>query len=261
MTTLFSSGAAAPAHLLRSSGVTMWKQIAEELEAEIRNRVYAQTGRLPSKNELARRFGVNRDTLRQAVAALAQQGLVSVEQGKGAFVRQEMVDYALSRRTRFSENLLRQGLLPSKQLLTAREVPAPERAARALQVRKGTRVLLAEMLDEASGHPIGLATAYYPAARFDGLLELLSRGTETTQILKHFGVSDYLRASSRITTQMPTDELAQTLRQPKTRPVLCVESIDVDLDGVPIKYGETIFVGDRVQLVVANEAPTSFPAP
>ncbi|HEU0201661.1 MAG TPA: UTRA domain-containing protein [Burkholderiaceae bacterium] len=60
---------------------------------------------------------------------------------------------------------------------------------------------------------------------------------------------------------MPTDELAQTLRQPKTRPELCVESIDVNLDGVPIKYGETIFVGDRVQLVVANEAPTSFPAP
>jgi len=232
----------------------VWKQIAEELATEIHDRVYADVGRLPSENELARRFGVNRHTLRQAVAALAQQGLVAVEQGKGAFIQQEMVDYALSRRTRFSENLLRQGLLPSKQLLAAREVPATERAARHLKLRRGTRVLLAEMLDEANGDPIALATAYYPAARFAGLLELLNRGTETTQILKHFGVADYLRASSRITTQMPTDQLAQLLRQPKTRPVLCVESVDVDLEGVPIKYGETVFVGDRVQLVVGSDA-------
>ncbi len=235
----------------RRSGVSVWKQIADTLGGEIRNRIYAETGRLPGEVELASRFQVNRHTMRQALAALQTDGLVRIEPGRGMFIQHELMDYALSRRTRFSENLLRQGLLPSKQLLTARQMPAPDRAAKELRLAKGDAVLMVETLDEANDAPIGLATAYYPAQRFAGLLEMLASGDRTTDILKHFGVQDYLRAQSRITTQMPSDETARLLKQMGTRPVLCVESLDVDMDGTPIKYGEVVFSGDRVQLLVA----------
>lgn len=234
----------------RRSGVSVWRQIADTLTKEIRDRAYADTGRLPGEVELSARFAVNRHTLRQAVAALQTDGLVRIEPGRGTFVQHELLDYALSKRTRFTENLRGQGLLPSKQLLTACEVVAPERALRELKLDKGTRVLKVETLDEANDTPIGLATAYYPALRFAGLLEMLNEGTCTTDILKHFGVQDYVRANSRITTQMPSDETAQLLQQPVNRPLLCVECVDVDMEGAPIKYGETVFCGDRVQLVV-----------
>ena len=234
----------------RRSGVAVWKQIADTLSTEIRNRAFNTTGRLPSENELSARFGVNRHTLRQAVAALQVDGLVRIEPGRGTFVQHELLDYVLSRRTRFSENLQRQGLLPSKQLLTARAMPAPERAAHELRLDRGASVLMVEMLDEANNQPVGLATAYYPAARYNGLLEMLHGGTCTTDILRHFGVQDYVRAESRITTQMPSEETARLLKQPSTRPVLCVECLDVDMAGQPIKYGETVFCGDRIQLVV-----------
>jgi GntR family phosphonate transport system transcriptional regulator len=238
----------------RRSGVAVWKQIADTLSTEIRDRAFTDTGRLPSENELATRFGVNRHTLRQAVAALQSDGLVRIEPGRGMFIQHELLDYVLSRRTRFTENLLRQGLLPSKLLLTAREMPAPERAAHELKLAKGAKVLMVEMLDEANGQPIGLATAYYPALRFAGLLDMLDQGMRTTEILRHFGVEDYVRAESRITTQMPSEETARLLKQPITRPLLCVECLDADMEGRPIKYGETVFCGDRVQLVV-NSGP------
>lgn len=234
----------------RRSGVAVWRQIADTLSEEIRNRSYADTGRLPSETELAARFGVNRHTLRQAVNALQTEGLLRVEQGRGMFVQHELLHYPLGRRTRFSENLQRQGLLPGKQLLTAREQPASERVARELKLDKGAAVLMVETLSEANGHPVNLATAYYPAGRFQGLLEMLGDGTSTTEILARLGVQDYLRAESRITTQMPSEETARLLKQPATRPLLCVESVDVDLQGRPVKYGETVFCGDRVQLEV-----------
>jgi GntR family phosphonate transport system transcriptional regulator len=236
----------------RRSGVAVWKQIADTLSTEIRDRAFTASGRLPSENELSARFGVNRHTLRQAVAALQLEGLVRIEPGRGTFVQHELLDYVLSRRTRFSENLQRQGLLPSKQLLTARAMPAPERAAHELRLDKGASVLMVEMLDEANDQPVALATAYYPARRFEGLLEMLNGGTCTTDILRHFGVEDYVRAESRITTQMPSDETARLLKQPSTRPVLCVECLDLDMTGQPIKYGETVFSGDRIQLVVGS---------
>ena len=234
----------------RRSGVAVWKQIAETLGTEIRNRAFASTGRLPSEKQLAARFRVNRHTLRQAVAALKGDGLVRIEPGRGTFVQHELLHYKLSRRTRFSENLQQQGLLPSKQLLCARQIIAPERAAQELKLAKGDMALMVEMLDEANQQPIALATAYYPALRFSGLLEMLQAGTGTTAILRHFGVEDYVRAFSRITTQMPSEETARLLGQPVARPVLCVEGLDQDMEGRPIKYGETIFCGDRVQLVV-----------
>jgi GntR family transcriptional regulator, phosphonate transport system regulatory protein len=84
----------------------------------------------------------------------------------------------------------------------------------------------------------------------------MSEGSCTTDILRHFGVQDYVRAKNQITTQMPSDETARLLKQPATRPVLCVECLDVDMQGQPIKYGETVFCGDRVQLVVTTESET-----
>jgi GntR family phosphonate transport system transcriptional regulator len=235
----------------RRSGVAVWRQIADTLSLEIRNRSFAGSGRLPSETELATRFNVNRHTLRQAVGALQTEGLLRIEKGRGMFVQHDLLNYALSRRTRFSENLRQQGLLPAHQLLTARSLPAPDRAACELGLARKDTVLMLETLHEAGGQPVSLATAYYPAKRFEGLLEMLDGEVASSEILRRLGLEDYLRAHSRITTQMPNEESARLLKQPMARPLLCVESVDVDLQGTPVKYGETLFCGDRVQLVVA----------
>lgn len=234
---------------LRRSGIAVWRQIADSLQDEIRDDRFPD-GRLPSETELAERFHVNRHTLRQAVQALQDQGLLRVERGRGIFVQRELLDYPLARRTRFTDNLRRQGLLPSQQLLAAREETPGDRVARQLQVAASDRVLRIETLSEANGQPLSLMTAWYPADRFGGLLEMLRGGESTTDILRRLGVEDYVRAESRVTTLMPSEEVARLLRQPATRPVLCVSSIDADLSGRPIKYGETLFCGDRVQLSV-----------
>lgn len=234
------------------SGTEPWRHVVDALGTEIRDQAFAEAGRLPGENELAERFGVSRHTLRQALAVLRRQGLVRSEPGRGHYVRQAWLEYGLSRRTRFGDNLRRQGLAPSMQLLTRREVEASEHVADALQLHAGARVLRVEMLDEADGQAVGLATAWYPADRFAGLLEKLTAGTRTSEALQEFGVQDYWRAESRVSTRMPSDTAARLLGQPTTRPLLCIQSIDVDAAGQPIKYGETLFCGDRVRLHVAE---------
>ncbi|WP_240979991.1 phosphonate metabolism transcriptional regulator PhnF [Ramlibacter agri] len=238
-------------HPQRRSGIAVWRQIAERLSEEIRNGNFAADGRLPSEGELAGRFGVNRHTLRQAVQSLQDEGLVRVERGRGMFVQHELLDYPLTRRTRFTENLQRQGLLPSQHLLTAHAEAASEKVARELRIETGERVLKIENLSEANGQPVSVMTAWYPAARFEGLLEMLQEGASTTAMLQRLGLEDYVRAESRVTSQMPSEETARLLKQPATRPLLCVASIDADLEGRPVKYGETLFCGDRVQLSVS----------
>ena len=51
---------------------------------------------------------------------------------------------------------------------------------------------------------------------------------------------------------MPTAEEAGELRQPKTRPVLVTESVNVDEHGAPVEFGVCLFASDWVQILVES---------
>ena len=57
-----------------------------------------------------------------------------------------------------------------------------------------------------------------------------------------------------ISARLPEARTAHLLAQPPGRPVLYVESVNVDRDLRPIEFGRTHFAGDRVQLVVEPSA-------
>jgi GntR family phosphonate transport system transcriptional regulator len=52
---------------------------------------------------------------------------------------------------------------------------------------------------------------------------------------------------------MPSAQVAAALKQPGSRPVLQVTSVNVDSAGVPIEYAVTWFAGDRVTLTVQHD--------
>ncbi len=71
----------------RHSHIPMYVQIASALKREILAKRYADDGRMDSHQELALRFGVSLITVRKAIQALAEEGVVSVKQGMGTYVR------------------------------------------------------------------------------------------------------------------------------------------------------------------------------
>src|SRR5258708_6039634 len=69
-----------------AQGVTQWRRIADDLEQAIALGTHAAGDRLPGEVEIASRFGVNRHTVRRALAELSQRGLVRAERGSGTYV-------------------------------------------------------------------------------------------------------------------------------------------------------------------------------
>lgn len=61
-------------------------QIIAELRHEIATGVYPRGGRLPPEKELAERFGVSAPTVREAIRALSNMGLLDVRHGSGTYV-------------------------------------------------------------------------------------------------------------------------------------------------------------------------------
>lgn len=239
--------------LERGAGVAVWRQIEQILAAEIAASGFGAEGRLPSEGELAKRFDVNRHTVRRAMLGLAALGLVSVEQGRGTFVQPGAIDYSIGKRTRFTENLRQHHHSPQGRLLASSRVKADPTVAKALGIRANALVYRVETVKESDGVPILYARNWYPAARFPELPEVLARMENTSKALAEFGVADYLRKWSRIGSMLPEAEVARRLNINRQQPVLVVENVDVDMEGTPIKYGITHFAADRVQLMVEHE--------
>lgn len=64
----------------------LYDQIADRLRAEIANGTLAPGTRLPSERDLARALEVGRPSVREAIAALKNDGLVETRAGAGTFV-------------------------------------------------------------------------------------------------------------------------------------------------------------------------------
>jgi GntR family phosphonate transport system transcriptional regulator len=235
---------------LRDGGRAVWRQIEDALVADIAQGRYPSESQLPSETELALRFAVNRHTVRRALSALAQRGLLLVEHGRGSFVVRDAIDYVLGPRTRFSENLLRQGREPATELLETAEEPANDLVASRLKIRPGARVVRLETLGRADGRPISLGHHYFPARRVPELVAQFTRWRSITRALKQIGIEEYRRVSTKVTARLPTPSEAHLLRLALTQPLLVTESVNVEGGGRPIEYGEALFASDRVQLVV-----------
>ncbi|MDF1749990.1 MAG: phosphonate metabolism transcriptional regulator PhnF [Alphaproteobacteria bacterium] len=236
-----------------SDGEPIWRQIAGSLETEIDQGVYEPGDRLPTEADLARRFAVNRHTVRRSMSFLQEMGKVRIEQGRGTFVQSDLIEYPIGERTRFTQNITSGNRMPSKTLLRTEQVRADAIIARNLDLRKGAPVVLLEAVSEVDSRPISVATHYFPAKRFAGMIAAFRDTLSITAALDACGVHDYKRFSTRITATMPTRQLAAHLQQPPTRPVLQTESINVDLDGRAIEYGISYYASDRTQLIVESE--------
>jgi len=238
---------------MRSARVVIWQRIAEVLAAEISAGSFPPGARLPTETALAERFGVNRHTLRQAIGALSTAGLVSVQHGRGTFVRPApMVEYPIGTRTRFSEIISRQSMMADGELLAARENPATAEVAEALGLPEATPVVVLEILRRADGLPVSVTTSHLPLPRFQGIDVAFRLSNSITAALREFGVADYTRRSTRIWTRMPTPEEAVLLRQRADVPVLVKESVNQDESGQAIEFGVSRNAGQRVQVLVAN---------
>lgn len=231
----------------------LWSAIAATLTAEIAADHYRPGDRLPTEAALAARFGVNRHTVRHALAALAERGLVHSRQGAGVFVAQRPTDYPLGRRVRFHQNVLAAGQTPSRRISRTETRPCDVGEARALRLKPGEPVQVVEGVSLADGQPIAAFRSVFPAARFPGLLDGVRETGSITQALAAAGLTDYTRAETRLTAQLADPVLAVALQVRPGAPVMRTVAVNVDPQSVPVELGTTWFAGERVTLTVADQ--------
>jgi GntR family transcriptional regulator, phosphonate transport system regulatory protein len=236
----------------RGRGVALWRQVAARLAEEIGSQPPKGDQRLPSEQELARRFGVNRHTVRQAIRSLAEQGLVRAEQGRGTFIAGQPVDYPLGPRTRLTATLEAQDRAPHREILACERLAADAPSARLLELRVSAPVFAIRSLTFADGVPISTSRLLLPAERFPAAAERLATDSSITRLYASHGIDDYRRRSTRLFSRLPEVQEALMLRQDAHLPVLITEGLDIDLAMRPIGWSVTVWAAERVQFLVES---------
>jgi GntR family transcriptional regulator len=71
---------------MNDADAPLYRRVVDALRQEIADGVHAVGDRLPTEDALGRRFGVSRHTVREALRALRDEGLVASRQGAGTTV-------------------------------------------------------------------------------------------------------------------------------------------------------------------------------
>ena len=231
----------------------VWRQIRDTLGAELGQR-YRAGDRLPSEAQLASRFGVNRHTVRRALAELQAEGLLHARRGAGVFVTGTPVAYRLGRRTRFTQNLAAAGQTGSREIVRLETLAGMRTELEALGLAMGAQVHVLESVGLSDGVPFTYANSVFPAERLPDFARAIGESASITAALASCGVADYRRARTRLAAERATGAMARHLRLPEGAPVLRATALNVDAKGRAVEYGRTWFCTDRVELVVDEES-------
>jgi GntR family transcriptional regulator, phosphonate transport system regulatory protein len=235
-----------------ASGVALWRHVADGIERGIADGRFAAGDRLPGETEIAETYRVNRHTVRRALATLAERGLVRAERGSGTYVEAQRLAYPLRSRTRFSEIVGAGGREPRGQLIGASDEIATRELARQLGLKTGAPLIRIEALRFADRTPICISTTWLSGERFPGAGQVFAGARSMTKLLAHYGIRDYRRASTRITGAIVDATDAARLNLVLGRPILVVDSTDVDTDSRPLVTKRSRFAAERVEFLVEN---------
>lgn len=238
------------------------RRIAEELRAEIESGRLSPGDKLPSERALAERYGSARNTAREAIRLLAEQGLVTARHGSGVFVRQPQRlfrfgsdRYSSKNRetglTPFRLEARRQGKVARIDVVSiARETPPRDIAERLNVPSDEASVVHRENHYFADEEAVQIVSTYlrWDEAQGTALMRPKTGPHGIYGRLEELG-HVMTRVRDEISARMPAPEEAAVLDLLPGVPVLEVLHTSLDQDDVPFEVSRYVHRADQTGLL------------
>lgn len=229
--------------------------LSQTLAREVRTD-YRPGDMLPAEAALAKRFAVNRHTIRRALDELVAAGMVTRHQGRGTQVVDHQLDYPISATSKVTQNLAALGIATQTRCLRQRLCAPPEAIAQRFGRHPGEPLLCVDTLRHTDDAPVMLLRHWFDDQRLSDWQHRYRGGSTRALLSQHYGLR-LNRRRVRIEAGSANREDTRLLRCPLNAPLLQLTSDNVDADGTLVEVSISRARADRLAYHIdfdSNEA-------
>jgi GntR family transcriptional regulator len=219
----------------------LYVQLAERFLRDIAGGRLRAGDKLPTEDELIRRHGVSRITVRQALDVLRQRGLVERFPRRGSFVS---APRAMSVWTISSiEDVIHAGAEVDKRVLDWRVVKAGKGIGGPW--RPGQELYRLRSLRSRDGAPLHYIEVYVPAAIGQRLRAADLQRATLVELIEHKLGIPVVGGEEEIGAAVADEALARRLKVAVGSPVLVLDMVFVGVDGQPVESSRAWYPADK----------------
>lgn len=233
--------------LRRDDPQPLHSRLREDLRERISAQAFGAQQRLPSEAELMRHYGVSRITVRQALQALEQQGLIVRVAGKGSFVAGPKPFQQLARLQGLAEAMAAQGHAIRNRVLELSRVPADAEVAAQLSLPPGSLVTHIRRTRLLDGRPLSVDLSWLPLALGDRIAGGDLERRDIFSMLEQDLATPLGHADLALHAVAAPPAVARELGVAAASPVLHISRLTHDRSGQPIDYEHLYCRSDNFQ--------------
>lgn len=218
--------------------------VQKRLLYEMRYGAFRDCARLPRESTLAAEMDISRTQLRDSLAELEREGFISRRQGLGTIINRHVlnVPVRMDIEIEFMEMVRRSGKEPAVKLVKVSSVLSAAAAAK-LGIGKTDEMLFVSRIVTADGKPVIYCEDFIPKAFIndrdysDADLEKPIFG-----FLKDHCRKDAYLDVTEIRPAAAKSSVAARLGVPEGTPLLFMDEVDYDFEGLPVMYSRQFYV-------------------
>lgn len=229
------------------------EEIAKELEWIIESRGYHQGDKLPSERELAESFGVQRDTIRNALDILIRKGTLSLVPRQGYYVAFRHMEFNVNDFNSVKETLESFGRKSRTEMLSFETVESDAKLYEKTLLPEGTPCYRISRLRYYDERPVSLERSFIVAEHAPGLKDGDLAMKKVADVMrKRYGIS-LSYSHQRVTQVFATDEEAELLDVSKGEPLMRYEGMVYDKQDRFIEFFDNLIHIEYLELRITEQ--------